>query len=285
MFEIMQFIFQFITSLLIIHIIGFGLFRILFKVEQLDFKLISIVRMLLLLLLPMLIVNYFLTVIIFANEGISGLSDGFYHELILSTNEKWIGLVSLSSIALSLIALHVKRNTFIMKLLFVVFSLGILSRFTLAGHFFSESLLFGIVIAFHVFTVCFWIGSLYPLIISCSPKYELEPNIIKSLMDKFGTVAIIFVSTLLITGALLTYKHLPNLNEIASSHYHIGLFFKLLLVGILLLIALWHKFYLVNKVIDSNSVFKIKKSITIEWAISFVIIFITTYIVRIIGLN
>ena len=285
MFETMQFIFQFITSLLTIHLIGLGLFRLIFNIDILDYKLISIVRVLLILLIPILIINYCLSVIIFADDGVTGLFDPFYHELILSTNEKWIGLISFLSILLSLIILHLKQKSLVMKLLFVVFSLGILSRFTLAGHFFSESLLFWIVIALHIFSVCFWIGSLYPLIMSCSPKYKLEPIDIKSLMDKFGTVAILFVSTLLITGALLTYKHLPNFNEITSSNYHIGLFFKLILVGILLLIAMWHKFYLVTNLIDFKSVSRLKKSITFEWIISFIVIFITTYLVRIIGLN
>ncbi|MCJ8313185.1 MAG: CopD family protein [Saccharospirillaceae bacterium] len=285
MFEFIQFIFQFLSTLLIIHIIGFGLFRIIFNVEQLDSKLIRIVRILILLFFPVLIINYLLVVIIFADEGIAGLFDVFYHELILSTNEKWIGLISILSIIFSLIALHLKQNSFIMKFLFVVFSLGILSRFTLSGHFFSEGLLFWSVIALHTFSVCFWIGSLYPLIISCSDKYKLKPSVIKQLMNKFGTVAILFVSMLLITGSILTYKHLPDFNTITTSFYHIGLLFKLLLVGLLLLIALWHKFYLVKNLIDSKSILQLKKSITIEWIISFIIIFITTYIVRIIGLN
>ncbi|BCE00781.1 copper resistance D family protein [Marinicellulosiphila megalodicopiae] len=289
MFEMIQLLSQIMINLLSITLIGLFICQTIIMPKALNpiiiLKLKSWKIAQIILLGIFLIINYITLVIVFAEEGFSGLMDPFYHELILDGPQKWILALSVLSLLLLSITHLIAIKSYFKSIINLIFSSLLLSPFIFSGHFYDAHIVFTVLILIHIICVSFWIGSLYPLYLCSLPTLNTDIPSVKSLMDKFGNIAAAFVASLILSGGILLVYNTNDLNTIFTSNYHLGFLVKFLSVAVILIIACLHKFVLVKNLSDRHSLVKLNRSIFIEIIVALIIILISTVVVKYIGLE
>lgn len=155
--------------------------------------------------------------------------------------------------------------------------------FSVIGHSAEYQVVFQALLSLHFMCVIWWIGCLFPLRRSCR---SMEQRALYNLMSLFGRVAIGFVVFLLISGVALVIVFSKGDMAFFTTDYGISIVSKLLLVGGILGIALYHKLKLVPALkIDCKANIRLERSIRIEIFIAIIILAITSYLTTIIGLS
>jgi len=144
--------------------------------------------------------------------------------------------------------------------------------FTLTGHTAEAPLWVRIALILHVVTAMWWIGSLYPLRRACS---VLPTTNLQSLMREFGQQAMVLVGLLVIVGVGVAYYLEGNFSNLLTTTHGNILLLKLASVAAILFIAAKHKWRLVPELTNDQAVKALKRSITIEMIIGFIILLIT----------
>lgn len=99
-----------------------------------------------------------------------------------------------------------------------------------------------LMLALHVFSLCYWLGALVPLRLCCQ-----EGTAVGRLLSDFGKLAVYLVGALIFAGASLLYLLLDGAADTLSSRY-VGLFVaKIALVVLMIALATLNKLDLVPR--------------------------------------
>ena len=157
-----------------------------------------------------------------------------------------------------------------------VFLIGVffLARsFSMVGHTAEYGLIFQLILSLHVICVAWWIGALFPLRRACQ---LLNTQSLFRLMDRFGKWASVVVTLLISSGATIVILFAKGSLDIFKTNYGLILLAKFLMVGFILLFALYHKLKLVPLLKQEANVHTVlRRSITKEIVIALLILVIT----------
>ena len=228
------------------------------------------------------VVNFFIQVGAFSETGFGGMFDidmaVFLWQSTVGDSVLW-RLLAFVFLGFSLFfgnlnacyeRLNLKHATFIFLYVASIFSFAY--SFTFVGHSADIGGLAKWLIAFHVITMAWWIGSLYPLWLSC--KF-LQPIPLYKLMCLWGKCAMFMVSLLIVCGIGLLFLFFANPLELFTTQYGQAMLLKLIFIGTILLIAAYHKLYLVEEVQGKKIAHRLEKSIRNEMLIAVTILAIT----------
>ena len=152
----------------------------------------------------------------------------------------------------------------------------ILSSFSLYGHSTINGFSSQLLIVLHLGAISFWVGSFLPLRYSTQGKIE-EENLFQ-IAHRFGVYAVYYIGVLLITGLMLGTILVGGIEQLVTSDYGKAFLFKLCFVIILLGIGALNKFRLVPQLKNNNlsHAIKLRKSISVEISILFIILVISS---------
>ena len=152
----------------------------------------------------------------------------------------------------------------------------ILSSFSLYGHSTINGFSSQLLIVLHLGAISFWVGSFLPLRYSAQGKIE-EENLFQ-IAHQFGVYAVYYIGVLLITGLMLGTILVGGIEQLVTSDYGKAFLFKLCFVIILLGIGALNKFRLVPqlKINNLSHAIKLRKSISVEISILFIILVISS---------
>jgi putative copper resistance protein D len=163
----------------------------------------------------------------------------------------------------------------------VLIAAGLGYSFTLSGH--TNELVFGSVtlITLHVVVAFAWLGSLIPLVYATSIFSEKE---LYSIMTRFGHYAAWLVILLITAGVGMLIQLVPSINEVFTTPYGLLFIAKITLVLAMLGFAVWHKLYLVPRLLQhKNGHLKLKRSIMVEAAVGLLVLITTSVVTTAIG--
>lgn len=154
--------------------------------------------------------------------------------------------------------------------------------FSLIGHVAELGRLAGIAIGLHILAIAFWVGSLIPLWHLCMVEDLVN---LQKIMRRFGELAISFLVVLIFSGIYLLTQLFVSPDELINSNYGLTLLFKLTVVLALLLLGALNKFKFVPGLNNVNGVVSLKRSITLEITLAFLILMITAYLTTLVGIS
>ena len=152
----------------------------------------------------------------------------------------------------------------------------ILSSFSLYGHSTINGLSSQLLIVLHLGAISFWVGSFLPLRYSTQGKIE-EENLFQ-IAHQFGVYAVYYIGVLLISGLTLGTILVGGIDQLLNSDYGKAFLLKIAFVTTLLGIGAINKLRLVPQLKNKNSyyVIKLRKSISLEICILFIILVISS---------
>ena len=151
----------------------------------------------------------------------------------------------------------------------------ILLSFVIVGHSTLKGFSAQILIVIHLFCISFWLGSFLPLKFMCMNKNTKKLSIIS---EKFGQYAVVYISSLLITGLIFSYIMVGGIGSLIFTRYGNFLMLKLFFVTAILSLGALNKFRLVPllKKNYSEGTKKLKTSLQFEIVITLLILFVTS---------
>lgn len=236
------------------------------------------------------IINFFIQVGAFSETGLLGMFDtqmmDFLWQTAVGDSVVWrlfaYTLLGFSLFFGDLDMLHkrfrLKHATFILLYLATIFSFAY--SFTFVGHSADIGGVMKWLIGFHVATMAWWIGALYPLWLSCKC---MQPAVLYKLMCLWGNIAIFTVGLLVVCGISLLFLFFENPLELLTSGYGQVMLLKLTFVAIIFLIAIYHKLHLVEEVQEEAICHKLEKSIRNEMLIAVIILVVTATLSSVLG--
>tara|TARA_R110001592_G_C13092660_1_gene743533 strand:- start:182 stop:1084 length:903 start_codon:yes stop_codon:yes gene_type:complete len=236
------------------------------------------------------IVNFFIQVGAFSEAGISGMFDAdmvsFLWQSDVGESVVW-RLIAFTTLGVALFFgnLNVKYETFSLKhaistLFYVATILFFAYSFTFIGHSADIGGVAKWLIGFHIMTMAWWVGALYPLWLSCK---LLQPPALYKLMCLFGQIAMVMVGLLIVCGISLLFLVFATPVELLTTQYGQAMLLKLVFVAFILLIAAYHKYHLVEEVQAEAICHKLQKSIKNEMIIALIILTITAVLSSVLG--
>lgn len=161
--------------------------------------------------------------------------------------------------------------------------LSILLSFTFSGHLVTSPWYAQLALLLHVLAMSLWLGSLFPL---WRISRSSDSKLVASIMQRFGHLAVIFVSLLLLSGAvMLLALLLGDLRLLWQTAYGQTLLVKFSLVLVLLTLAAINKLLLVPKLVQAGVSKRLATTISLELTIGIVLLGVTAFATVIIGLH
>lgn len=223
---------------------------------------------------------FFIQVGIMSESGIKGMFDSFMIQLVWNSSIGITTLYRLLAVGCILIIANSRRDykvSFIYGLSLIFIGLSFCS----SGHVSELSYLPRFSIAIHVLIALWWMGSLYPLLLSC--KHSTTKNL-SELMHKFGQIAVFLVGILIIAGVYLAFELTDSLQELTTTRYGQLLSVKIILVFHILLLAAFHKFIVVPSLLkNKESRSSLVASIKAEFVIGVGILVVTGILTTLLG--
>ena len=211
------------------------------------------------------------TVLAFSLRGanltgdVSGMTDPEMLRLLWSTPVGTALLLRLVGLGLLIAGLFMGRiGTWVS-----VFGGGIaIWSFDHVGHVSGrDTTLLYIALTLHLLAFALWIGVLTPLkrLASSSGTYALAADV----GHRFGIIATITVPALIIAGGYMGYVLVGSLDALIGTGYGQALIIKVLLVGLLLVLAAANKLRFIPalRLGDSAAANHLSKSISVEWLV------------------
>ena len=228
--------------------------------------------------------GFFLQVGSFAEEGISGMWNADYAGILWNSGvgkSYKFQLLGWCLVISTMIMMWIKPvYVHLFAALGLIFVFIIAVSFTLTGHTAEAPIWVRGALALHVVAAMWWIGSLYPLRSACN---ALGVSNLRSLMVEFGKQAMFLVGLLVIAGGVISYHLEGSFSNLLNTGHGNLLLLKLGTVAVILSLAAVHKFRYVPKLSSAESVTTLKRSITIEMVIGFIILVITALMSSVTG--
>lgn len=168
-----------------------------------------------------------------------------------------------------------------LQILIAIIGMGVLAfSYTLSGHVHSSGVLAAIALTIHVSIVSWWLGALFPLWLA---THRLGLKQSHRVLDLFGRLALPAVLLLLGAGVLLSYQLTGWREGLLDSRYGFWLVLKVALVGVILVLAAFHRFYLVPTLQRAGNARAMKGSLLLEKAVGMAILAVTTVLAVLVG--
>ena len=157
----------------------------------------------------------------------------------------------------------------------IIGTILILISFIVIGHSLSQGIYTQILLLIHLFCISYWLGSFLPFKFMCNIKNYENLYLVA---HNFGIYATFYIGLLVITGLIFSYFLLGGILPIITSTYGNVLICKLLLVSSVLMIGAINKFRIVPNIKENLSLgqSKLKRSINIEFMLTWFILFLTS---------
>jgi putative copper export protein len=208
--------------------------------------------------------------------------------MVLESNEgvaTGLRLVSLIAI------LSLSSNKFYDQFESVLLFAAILAAtsFSLVGHAGEVSMKYGLglipqgLLLLHLIAVAFWVGALWPLRMLTMSNDRFR---VAKIMHDFGSIAVIFVSVLIVAGVFLIWLLLGKLDLLWTTEYGQLMLTKLATVSLLLAMAAINKLLITPKLLSQNNKSEmgiLRKSINLEIALVGLILFVTASFTTLVG--
>ena len=226
---------------------------------------------------------FFIQVGIMSETGLSGMLNQFMIQLVwnasigISTVYRILGLGLSVVVAIKFSKNKSNKLSFIYMLSLIFIGLS----FCTSGHVSELSTLARFAIAIHVLIAFWWMGSFYPLLLSC---HQLSLKSLSILMHKFGQIASFFVGVLIVAGTYLAVELVGSFDQLFTTSYGALLGLKLILVVHILVLAAFHKFIVVPSLIkNKQSRNSLVISIKVEMALGVAILITTGILTTLLG--
>ena len=213
------------------------------------------------------------------DDGFAGMTDRFMLQMTWESSigeqarARFIALVMMVACAGWL---TVKRSRAVCSWPFIA-ALGLTAgaigwSFTQSGHTAAAAWPAQCLIALHVLLAGWWLGSFYPLIRLCQLN---EPAPLRYTLHQYGKQAMLWVAGLLLSGGALLLMLILNVNGELNTTYLAVMGIKLVLVGVMLGFAAYHKFRLVAQLKAVSDCVRVKKSIISEALVGLFVLVVT----------
>ncbi len=235
--------------------------------------------------------GFFLQVGAFAENGLSGMFDTGMISLLwqtpvgTSTVYRVVGIAVLTLAAVITTSGHSAsakstHRTIALGAAYLV-GTGITGlSFNLVGHTAETGLVTRLLASVHVLAVLWWIGSLYPLWLSCRTHHRHK---LQSVMHQFGRAAMAVVLLLIVAGVVMILQLVGSVQAMIATPYGLSLSAKLILVAAILLLAAHHKWRLVPALATTSSTQTLSRSIALEGAVAIAILLVTAILSTALG--
>jgi len=229
-------------------------------------------------------IGFFLQVGSFAEEGISGMWNPDYMPILWDSGAgksfRWQLFGWCFVLLMLALAWIIPRSNLLFTVLSFIGVFMIATSFTFIGHTAEAPIWVRIALMLHVLAAMWWMGSLYPLRCACG---ALDIPNLQSLMVKFGQQAMYLVGLLVVVGAGVAYHLVGSFSNLVFTGHGNLLLLKLGTVAAILCLAAYHKFQLVPRLTNRSAVTALKRSLTIEMGIGFLILLVTAVMSTAIG--
>jgi putative copper resistance protein D len=229
-------------------------------------------------------ISFFLQVGSFAEEGISGMFNADYADILWGSGvgqSYKLQVIGWGLVVLMMLLMWLKPTaTDLFATLSLIGVFMIAAAFTLTGHNAEAPIWIRIALALHVVAAMWWIGSLYPLRSACD---VLGVSNLQSLMVEFGKQAMFLVGLLVVAGVVISYHLEGNFSNLVNTGHGNLLLLKIGTVAVILSLAALHKFAYVPALSNGKSTAILKRSITIEMWVGFLILVITAVMSSVTG--
>ncbi|MBD3587700.1 copper-binding protein [Salinimonas sp. HHU 13199] len=220
----------------------------------------------------------------FSESGLQGAFDPMMLEVMWASAVGDVALVRMlmSGLAIpALLLIFAKRvHVIAIRAILTVLIVYGLYSFTLIGHIAEKGLVDKLILASHIAVMGWWFGALLPLRLVCL-RFPVEDT--QKVMTDFGRIAGYLVTTLILLGIYMAITIFTSLDDLVQSEYGLTFLSKLLVVGLLLLIAARHRFILVPALQNTGDVAQLKRSINIEIVLACVLLLITSVLTSVVG--
>ncbi|GGW81876.1 copper resistance D family protein [Alteromonas halophila] len=220
----------------------------------------------------------------FSESGLQGVFDPIMLEVMWDSPVGDVALTRMlmSALAIATLLLVLMKQVpllAIRAIMTVIIVYGLYS-FTLVGHIAEKGLADKLILATHVAIMGWWFGALLPLKMVCL-HFSAEDT--KTIMTDFGRTAGYLVSTLVLLGIYMAYTLFTSPEDLIQSQYGLTFLSKMLIVGLLLLLAARHRFVLVPTMQNADDKAQLKRSINIEILLAFTLLLITSVLTSVVG--
>ena len=164
-------------------------------------------------------------------------------ELVFEMKSGWALMVAL--VGFFILVVFNKNTTQIKGVMGLIGSLMILSSFTVYGHSTTAGFVSQILLFIHLIAIAYWLGSLLPFRWMCLSNDRDNLTVIAL---KFGRLATLYVSTLLLTGFGFAYILLGEVSALINTDYGNILLAKITSVLLLVSLGALNKFRLVPSI-------------------------------------
>lgn len=145
----------------------------------------------------------------------------------------------------------------------------ILASFVFGGHAAADSFWAGVIAAIHVAVAAWWLAALIAMRGACLRSAEHAVRLVR----RFSSIAPIAIGLLIIAGELLV----ATLVDLALTAYVRNLSVKLIIVGVILIVAAYNRYVLTERVLagDAGALKRLRRAIDIELALMVAVLMAT----------
>jgi len=134
----------------------------------------------------------------------------------------------------------------------VVAAATVLLSLTVVGHATRLGAITGVLLAFHLGGIAFWLGALLPLRRMCVMAPETGSQAVADIADRFGRLAQVVVSGLVAAGLIYAALLLGSMTTLLTTGYGLALVVKILLVGGLIWLASRNRLRIVPALVSGD---------------------------------
>lgn len=156
----------------------------------------------------------------------------------------------------------------------VVAAATVLLSLTVVGHATRLGAVTGVLLAFHLGGIAFWLGALLPLRRMCVVAPDTGTDALAAVADRFGKAAQVVVSGLVATGLIYAALLLGSMTALLTTGYGLALIVKILLVGGLIWLASRNRLRIVPALLkgDASAVAALRHIVELEMIMALAIL-------------
>ncbi len=231
--------------------------------------------------------NFFIQVGQVSGTGIAGMFDWDMAAILLDTSIGEVTFYRMGAFVWALLAtlfylrkLRYARAPFTQaeyQDLLIVYAAPLLIlafTFKITGHVSVLPVAAQTAIVLHFAAFSLWIGALYPLLLL---SRSTDLNILRTRMKRFGDFATGIVLVLFGAGIYLVFQLFNSWQELVTTAYGIGLLTKLFFVLQLLAIAAINRLFLVPRLVATDGVSVLQRSLRREMLVASLVLAVTAY--------
>lgn len=232
--------------------------------------------------------GFFIQIGSFANQGIAGMWDSTYFNILVNTSIGMIQILRFICFAIILVLLLIKlrikpeATSSLEVFLLTVFLLPIVISFSQLGHTINLTLTAQSLLTLHVLAMSLWMGALFPL---WKFSQVIKGIRLKESMRLFGHIAVFIVGILIFAGGTVAFLLFKDIDILLNTPYGHGFIVKILLVLSILVLAAFNKWYFTPRLENPKFAKQFGYAILFEMVLGLAILLQTGYITSVIGID